>query len=281
MAWTSPLIARDTKKNEAGDKLTPEEESALEQSLFWGKEGKRGYFSSYLESQQQKDEPRSQETRPDPTTTHTTDSSQNSEQPAMTPSNPWAVRDIKAGDKLPRAPAHLSPREWLALSEANGPNLTRQTRQLISSVASLQIAMDAVSHLVNRRHRDRLSASSSSASSSSSSSGPAPTAVWPDLQELAQTQQLGLRNFCDLLKGEVDEEIQEAALEQLRRELAKQKLKEDEEKGIKVKQQLLGIADNDTDSDGRPKDLSRSKSALEVVAERAKSLTKGPWKKPW
>ncbi|KAK7955750.1 uncharacterized protein PG986_004972 [Apiospora aurea] len=280
MAWTSsPCAARDIKKNEAGDKLTAEEKSTIEQGLFWGKEGRRGYFSSHLESQQQKDEPRSQETGPEPTThTPAMDSSQDSEQPAMTPSNPWAVRDIKAGDELPRAPAHLSPREWLALSEAHGPKLTRQTRQLISSVASLQIAMDAVSHLVNRRHRDRLSASSSS---SSASSGSASTVVWPNLQELAQTQQLGLRNFCDLLKGEVDEEIQEAALEQSRRELAKQKLKEDEEKGIQVMQQLLGLTANGTDSDGRPKDLGRSKSALEVAAERAKSLTQGPWTKPW
>ncbi|KAK8052346.1 hypothetical protein PG993_003731 [Apiospora rasikravindrae] len=183
---------------------------------------------------------------------------------------------------LPRARTHPSPRDWLVLASDNAPRLTHQTQQLIKSMASLQMAMDSVSHLVSRRQHDRLSSSSSSSlSSSSSSSASGSWAGWPNLQDMVEMQECGLRNLCRQLSQEVDKEIQEAALEQSRRDLAKQKLKEDEEKGIQLMRQSLGLPVNNTTDEARPQDLVRSQSAVAVAEERAKSLTKGEWRKTW
>lgn len=163
--------------------------------------------------------------------------------------------------------AELCMHEWLDLAPENARHLSPQTRQLIESVDSMETALITISYLSGRR----LSRPSSSSSRSSASTSPPPSssssaAGAPEFQDAVEDLARGLRRICNFVSQEVNEEVEEALLEKSRRELAKQKLKEDEQRGIQTMRQSLGLPVDD--SNLRP----RSRSTITTQIERIKAL---------
>ncbi|KAK8128938.1 hypothetical protein PG984_010046 [Apiospora sp. TS-2023a] len=189
---------------------------------------------------------------------------------------------LKNSDSLPlidmsKDEADLCVLKWLDLDLENVCHLSPDTQQLIASVDSLGEATERVSW-VSRRPQGHPSSSSSrpstSASSSSSSSAGAPS-----LQDAVEAQTRGLHLLQDLVRKEVEEEVEKGLLEKSRRELAKQKLKEDEARGIEIQRLRMGLPTNSTDNDSSSTVRPRSQSAIAVQTERAKELSYPDWRK--
>ncbi|KAK7926634.1 hypothetical protein PG985_003632 [Apiospora marii] len=179
--------------------------------------------------------------------------------------------------------AELCMLEWLHLAPENACLVSLQTRQLIKSVDSMETALSTISYLSGHPH-GRLSSSSSQSSdstppssSSSSSISAAAAAAATDLQDTVEDLARGLRQMYDVVSRAVNEEVEEALLEKSRRELAEEKLKEDEDRGIQIMRQSLGLPTNGTTNDDSSTVRPRSQSTIEIQRERAKALSEAGW----
>ena len=171
--------------------------------------------------------------------------------------------------------AELCMHEWLTLAADHACLVSLQTRQLIESVDSMETALGTISYLSGSTHGHLSSSSSQSSASTSpsSSSSSAATGV-TDLQDTVEDLARGLRRMCSVVNRVVNEEVEEALLEKSRRELANQKLKEDEERGIQIMRQSLGLPINSTTNDDSSIVRPRSQSTVAIQAERAKALSR-------
>ncbi|KAK8060814.1 hypothetical protein PG996_010744 [Apiospora saccharicola] len=174
--------------------------------------------------------------------------------------------------------ADLCVLKWLDLDLDHVCHLSPYARQLIESVDELEEAVRKVSYMSRRPH---CYPSSSSSRPSTSTSSPSSSAGAPSLQDAVEAQTRALHLLQGLVRREVNEEVEKGLLEKSRRELAKEKLKEDEDRGIQIQRMGMGLPTNSTDNDGNSTVPPRSQSAIVVQSELAKGLSRAYWRQTW